>query len=288
MRKRFLSAALLLLFLAAVVWINDKKLDRHMDRQETWFEDYKVISHALGGIDGKDYTNSYEALELSYEKGQRVVEADFLFTADGTLVLRHYWKDDLGQENFDGTAPTLEEFKSTPIFDVYTPMTAEELVAYMSSHEDLYLVTDVKHKMKSTTFQDTMKEFVKIAKQIDASVLERVIVQIYCEDDYKKMEKIYHFESYIFTLYKLPKEYKDQYEKITEFCRKSGISVVTMPAKWIKDKADIEELTESDIKVYVHTVNEQEEAVKMFGMGVTGIYTDYLYESDFQNPDVQN
>lgn len=288
MRKRFFSAALLLLFLAAVVWINDRKLDRHIDREETWFEDYKVISHACGGIDGKDYTNSYEALELSYEKGQRVVEADFLFTSDGALVLRHYWKDDLGQENFDGTAPTLEEFKSTPIFGVYTPMTAEDFVAYMSSHEDLYLVTDVKHKMKSTTFEDTMKEFVKIAKQIDASVLERVIVQIYCEDDYKKMEKIYPFASYIFTLYKLPKQYKDNYGKIAEFCKESGISVVTMPAKWIKEKADIEELTENDIRVYVHTVNEQEEAVKMLGMGVTGIYTDYLYESDFQNPDVQN
>lgn len=292
-KKRFLLAVLLLLLLAATVWIikdrNVLELDRNMaKRKETWFEDYKVISHALGGIDGKDYTNSYEALEFSYEKGQRVVEADFLFTADGTLVLRHYWKDDLGQENFDGTAPTLEEFKSTPIFGAYTPMTAEELTAYMSSHEDLYLVTDVKHKLKSTTFEDTMKEFVKIARKTDPSILKRVIVQIYCEEDYRKMEKIYPFESYIFTLYKLPKEYKDQYGKIAEFCKKTGISVVTMPAKWIKDKTDIEELTGNDIKVYVHTVNEQEDAVKMFGMGVNGIYTDYLYESDFQNLDVQH
>ena len=296
MKKKFVLLAVLffLLLAAGIVWlIKDQNILEYYyyrnaaNRQETWFEDYKVISHALGGIDGKDYTNSYEALEFSYEKGQRVVEADFLFTSDGTLVLRHYWKDDLGQENFDGSAPTLEEFKATPIFSAYTPMTAEELMVYMSSHEDLYLVTDVKHKMQSTTFEDTMKEFVKLARQTDASILERVIVQIYCEDDYKKMEKIYPFESYIFTLYKLPKEYKDQYGKIAEFCKKAGISVVTMPAKWIADKSDIEELTGNDIKVYVHTVNEYEEAAKMMELGVHGIYTDYLYESDFQNPDVQ-
>lgn len=212
-----------------------------------------------------------------------MVEADFLFTADGTLVLRHYWKDDLGQENFDGSAPTLEEFKASPIFEAYTPMTAEELVAYMSSHQDLYVVTDVKHKIKSTDFEDAMKEFVKIAKKTDSSVLERVIVQIYCEEDYGKMEKIYPFASYIFTLYKLPKQYKDQYGKIADFCKKARISVVTMPAKWITDKSDIEELTENDIKVYVHTVNEYEEAAKMLKLGVNGIYTDYLYESDFQD-----
>ncbi len=284
MKKRyFLLAVLLLVFLGwGVLIVKDKNISEPTgrNRQETWFENYKVISHALGGIDGKDYTNSFEALEYSYEKGQRVLEADFLFTSDDVLVLRHYWKDDLGQENSDGSAPTLEEVKNTPIYSAYTPVMAEELVRYMSSHKDLYLVTDVKHKLKSTTFEDAIKEFVKIAGKTDPSILERVIVQIYCEEDYAKMEKIYPFESYIFTLYKLPKEYKDQYGKIAEFCKKAGISVVTMPAKWIKDKSDIEELTENDIKVYVHTVNEQEEAVKMLGYGVNGIYSDYLYESD--------
>ena len=283
-KKYFLLTVLFLVFLSsAVLIVEDKNVLERIDRknrQETWFEDYKVISHALGGIDGKDYTNSYEALEHSYEKGQRVVEADFLFTSDDVLVLRHYWKDDLGQEDFDGSAPTLEKFKATPIFSDYTPMTAEDLAAYMSFHKDLYLVTDVKHKMKSTTFEDAIKEFVKIAKKTDPSILKRVIVQIYCEEDYSKMEKIYPFESYIFTLYKLPKEYKDQYGKIAEFCKKAGISVVTMPAKWIKNKSDIEELTENGIKVYVHTVNEYEEALTMLGLGVNGIYTDYLYESD--------
>lgn len=39
-------------------------------------------------------------------------------------------------------------------------------------------------------------------------------------------------------------------------------------------------MTENDIKVYVHTVNEYKEAVKMLGFGVNGIYLDYLYESD--------
>lgn len=105
MKKRyFLLAALLLVFLSSIILVvRDKNILERIERkrenrQETWFEDYKVISHALGGIDGKDYTNSFEALQYSYEQGQRVVEADFLFTSDDVLVLRHYWKDNLGRK----------------------------------------------------------------------------------------------------------------------------------------------------------------------------------------------
>lgn len=76
------------------------------------------------------------------------------------------------------------------------------------------------------------------------------------------------------------KAYRDQYGKVADFCKNNGISVVTIPVEWIEDKTDIEQLTENDIKVYVHTVNEYKEAVKMLGFGVNGIYLDYLYESD--------
>lgn len=269
-KKYFLLAVLFLLFLAAAAWAEKEKhvlgrIEREItnSRRKPWFEEYKVISHALGGIDGKDCTNSYEALEYSYEKGQRVVEADFCFTSDGVLVLQHYWKDDAGEDELSGNAPTLEEFKAAPILGTYTPMTAEELVIYMSSHKDLYLVTDVKHKMKSTTFEEAMEEFVKIAKKIDSSVLKRVIVQIYCGKDYSKMEKIYPFYNYIFTLYKREKAYRNQYGKVADFCKKNEISVVAMPVKWIENKTDIEPLTENGIKVYVHTVNEYDETMKM-------------------------
>lgn len=294
-KKYFLLVVLFLLFLAAAVLIEKEKhvlgrIEREITntRRKPWSEEYKVISHALGGIDGKDCTNSFEALEYSYENGQRVVEADFCFTSDGVLVLQHYWKDDSGKDELLGNAPTLEEFKQTAILGSYTPMTAEELIIYMSSHKDLYLVTDVKHKIKSTTFEEAMEEFVETAKRIDASVLKRVIVQIYRGKDYYQMEKIYPFYNYIFTLYKGENAYRNQYGKVADFCNNHGISVVTMPAKWIEDQADIKELTENDIRVYVHTVNEYEQAVKMLEFGVNGIYSDYLYERDLTDDDVQN
>lgn len=280
---------LFVLFIAmgAVLAIKDENFFLRMKRnwisKENWFLEYKTISHALGGIDGKDYTNSLEALEYSYAKGQKVVEADFRFTEDGVLVCRHDWKDDLGQDSISGNSkPDLETFKSSLIFDAYTPMSAEDLIEWMSAHEDVYLVTDVKHSLKSSGFEKTIKEFVRLAKNKDASILNRVIIQIYCEEDFEKIEKIYPFESYIFTLYKKPEEYKNQYDKVSVFCKEKGISVVTMPANWIESAEDIEPLLENNIHVYVHTLNDLETVGQMLALGVNGIYTDFLYENDIR------
>ena len=59
------------------------------DEENAWYTKYQFISHAGGGIDGKLYSNSLEAWELSYSNGNRVFDSDMMFTKDGELVLRH-------------------------------------------------------------------------------------------------------------------------------------------------------------------------------------------------------
>ena len=47
------------------------------------------MAHALGGIDGENYTNSKEALGSNYNKGVRLSEVDINLTADDKLVCVH-------------------------------------------------------------------------------------------------------------------------------------------------------------------------------------------------------
>lgn len=63
--------------------------------EECW--KYNVIAHSGGGIEGKVYTNSKEAMELAYSNGTRMFDIDLRFTSDEKLVLRHSWTDDLEQ-----------------------------------------------------------------------------------------------------------------------------------------------------------------------------------------------
>lgn len=54
-----------------------------------WYKKYHIISHGGGEIGGKCNTNSAEAWEKSYLKGNRIFDADLAFTGDHILVLRH-------------------------------------------------------------------------------------------------------------------------------------------------------------------------------------------------------
>lgn len=50
---------------------------------------YKYVAHALGGVGGKTYTNSPQALEHNYNKGFRVFEVDLDLSSDDELIAWH-------------------------------------------------------------------------------------------------------------------------------------------------------------------------------------------------------
>ena len=96
-------------------------------------DDYanRFIAHAGGAIDGIKYTNSIEALNLSYSKGCKLFELDLVETADGKIVAKH-----------DPTKLTEKEFMSRLIRGKYTPMNMESINDWFRNHPDAILVTD--------------------------------------------------------------------------------------------------------------------------------------------------
>lgn len=96
--------------------------------------------HALGSIDGIPNTNSREALENSYQQGNRLLECDMIMTSDRELVACHdwiFWRQNTGVERPSGLEkgeiyiPTLEVFMEHKFLGKYTPLSFADLALFL-------------------------------------------------------------------------------------------------------------------------------------------------------------
>ncbi|MBR6602599.1 MAG: hypothetical protein IKK94_01145, partial [Clostridia bacterium] len=95
-----------------------------------------LIAHAGGAVYGYRLTNSLEALDASYENGFRVFELDFEVTGDGEYVLLHDWESMAERMLFGEGKMTLDEFKNAEKFASLTLLSLDELLSWLSVHED--------------------------------------------------------------------------------------------------------------------------------------------------------
>ena len=103
----------------------------------------RFIAHAGGIINGKKYTNSLEALNLSYSKGYRLFELDIIKTSDDFFVAAHdwtHWSKAVGLDK--ARIPTLEEFMNSKIYNQFSPMSMKDINKWFLIHDDAILVTD--------------------------------------------------------------------------------------------------------------------------------------------------
>jgi len=89
------------------------------------------IAHAGGAIDGINYTNCLEALNLSYSKGCKLFELDLSLTTDGKIVASH-----------GAPGITEAEFMDRLIAGKYTPLNMEAINDWFRNHPDAILITD--------------------------------------------------------------------------------------------------------------------------------------------------
>ncbi len=242
--------------------------------QHKWYNQYTYIAHAMGRIDGKDYTNSKDAFEKTYQEGHRVFEVDFSITSDNQIVLKHDWTSEHGLPDFEeGYIPTLQEFKEAKIWGKYTTMDMADLLQIMVEYPDIYIVTDSKsgeYKEVVEQFRQMKEMLQKYSERERKSIQKRIIVQIYNDDMYAGVESVMHFDNYIYTLYQRG---CNNLEQLTEFCIKNQIQVVTIPYTWWTEEIQ-ETLEEQGLSVWVHTINSKEQVDEFAGNGVNGFYTD--------------
>ena len=233
----------------------------------------RYIAHALGGVGGKTYTNSPQALEHNYNKGFKVFEVDLDFTSDDELIAWHSFdKDSLKKmgisEKYASKKPTLEEFKQIKSYGKYNTMTFKDIVSYMEKYKDIYVVVD----LKQAEDDKVRKLYKRIVEEASPEVLDRIIPQIYRESTYNEVMNIYDFKSAIYTCYTMKNMDENQ---VTNFCAMKGIKVLTVDYTFFTPSL-VERCNAKGIKLYMNTYNDTPTVNSYKKKGVYGFYTDFL------------
>lgn len=222
------------------------------------------IVHGGGTVLGYDnqwhsVTNSAEALENAYIRGNRVVELDFLRTIDKKIYCLH---DDYKFWLADGTLQsgigTREEILSGRSQGGLTPLTLEGLVDFMRLHPDLYVVTDTKTAM--VYLLDAINEMAP-------DVRDRFIVQIYEDNDYN-VAKSRHFDNIIYTLYRHSKDI----DALRSFAYSHDLTAFTFDQSlwsWTNWRG---KLAATGVPICIHTVDGDSKYQYVEG-GALAVYT---------------
>ena len=241
-----------------------------------------VIAHGMGMIDGVTTLNCLEGFQQQYAKGVRVFEVDLRQTSDLQVVLRHDWRA-LWQEGVsEWEIPTLEEFRAKPLLEKYTALSFRDLLLLMVEYPDICIITDSKFtdaEIVTLQFEAMLRDARELGLE---SLFDRIVVQIYSELMFKVVNNIRKFPHYIYTLYNTGFDPKlESFEKVAAFCSENGIDGVTMWSYWWKEEfAPVAQ--QSGLSVYVHTVNDREQAKSLIASGVSGVYTDEIVPDDLR------
>lgn len=281
-KKKIIATVVMIVALIMILVIT---LNKEEEQSASGFEAHKIVAHAMGGINGYAYTNAWEAFVANYERGTRVFEVDFLLSKDDQLVARHEWSGNmsklLGQldvlpANKQGVALDYKEFMDSPILNIYSPIDVEKLLDLMQHYPDAYIVTDTK-EIRPELINKQFTLLVEAAQERDPELLDRIVPQIYNQSMLDEINKVYSFPEALYTLY----QSKDTDEQVIEFVNKTGVDI-TMPVSRAT-KSLVKKLKKAGARIYVHTVNEEDEIRELARMGIDGFYTDFVPEEDLIN-----
>ncbi|MBE0339356.1 phosphatidylinositol-specific phospholipase C/glycerophosphodiester phosphodiesterase family protein [Paenibacillus sp. 23TSA30-6] len=279
--KRLIAAVILLMLIGTfLLAYKGPSTEEH-----TGFTTHRVISHAMGAVDGLAYTNAREAFMNNYKKGSRVFEVDLMFTSDGHLVARHEWTESfteqmqqeqaVGKEQ-GGKPWSYEQFKNTPIYGSYTPVDWNDVLDLLEKYPDAYVVTDTKEQ-DPAQIKQLFAQLTRQTQEKNPELLSRIVPQIYDEEMLRTLRSIYPYTSIIYTLYAT----EDTDDQIIRFVQQNDITAVTLPENRVSG-ALVESLRQAGAVCYVNTINDLKDAADYEQMGVRGFYTDVLTEKELQ------
>ena len=223
------------------------------------------IAHEGGGIDGKTYTNSKEALDQSIQRGYRLFELDLSETTDGNLVAAHDWlsyREKTSDTIHEDKAMTSADYASRKILNSYTPLTSNDIKNYFIHNKNLYFVTD-----KSNNFALIQSLF---------PFHDRLFVEVFGIPNYVKAI-VYGIQRPMYAMGPV---------RLGEFLERVKISIlgikyITANTTTVKRHPELfSRLKEEGVKIFIYTSNDPDfitYAIKNYN---ATIYTDFW---DIQN-----
>ncbi|MDR1914045.1 MAG: hypothetical protein LBQ68_06125, partial [Clostridiales bacterium] len=176
----------------------------------------------------------------------------------------------------DGLSDTYAVFSSGKIRDRFTPTSLQAILQFMSENTDSYLVTDTKSFEYTTEQMLTQFKVLYDSTIFMPSLRDRIIIQIYNQDMYYKINEIYKYPNILYTLYLTP----DSEKQVLEFVKKERIPVVVMPPERANE-AFVNNLNKLGVRIYLHTLNDLSDVKNWMTKGIWGVYTDSLLPNDF-------
>ncbi len=234
----------------------------------------RTIIHACGAIYDSagnlcTYTNSLEAIENTIDSGNRFIEVDFDFSADGYLVCTHELESPV----------TEAEFMSEKANGEFTHMNLDTVAKIMHNHPQIHVITDIKGNNVSGCSQIREKY---------PELTERFIIQVYHDSEYEEIREL-GFKYLIFTLYNTKPAERD-YPVLKKCFDAHDYVGLTFKHKWIAvNPSDYEGYdTESNsddfsdfssdmkrigVPIYTHTVDSIDTILYDLQYGAAAVYT---------------
>ena len=185
-------------------------------------EDGRIV-HAGGYVTLSDgtqvsYTNSLEALENCWRNGKHFCEIDLQETTDGTLICGHGDEDELVFGTGLPITASGADYLSCRIYGELTPLSAENLAAFMRGHPGFYVFTDVK--------TDNLRVCRRLAEAFP-DLRSRFIVQIQLPEEYETLREL-GFPYITYPIFKTPDEQRGLLQ-LTAFAENHELLALILP-----------------------------------------------------------
>lgn len=235
-----------------------KQISIHMENRDslTTLKKLGVIAHRGGSL-SHHRDNTLKAMSSSYAKGHRFFEIDLSWTRDGNLVATHDWRSLPAN-------PRLSEIDKRPALDElpnlagYKIPTLVEICAWINSHHDAQLITDVKaYRMKS----------IELIKETCGT--KRIIIQIHNKGEYNHATA-HGFNQIILSRYTEENHPGNTYE----FIRENNVLGISIPHEFVP-YYDLNKIPKN-ICPLSHTINQDEVMKSLLNKGYCAVYTDTL------------
>lgn len=257
-KKRVTKFNLLVLTLSATIIVSSILffiLEKKNDQHET-----VVIAHRGFMVEGVE--NSLTAIEEAKKVGAEIVEIDVQQTNDGEFIVFHDKSlSRLTNENDLTYDLSLEEFTKTIVMaDGYVDRIASlEQVLDVSSALNIKLLIEMKTHGFET--EDFLQRFIELLRKYDA--LDIHYVQ---SPDLPVMAMLEQLEPRIHTGY--------VFSIANDELPESDVDFISMKQSFATEKIQ-QQVNEQNKKLFVWTINEEQDMQRFYERNVDGIITDY-------------
>lgn len=242
-----------------------------------------LMAHAFGGMDGKTYHNTSQALEHGIKNGYQYFETDLSYTIDGRLVLCHGWTEANCKHTGLNYRPDFKFMTYRRIMKMKVHgnpiINARHFFKWMKKNPQYTFEIDF-HNIAGVEVKNRIATMLSDCKSDrNEEILDRLLIQAYSRQMYEDIDSVCHFKHY---QYLVGKNIHDL-DNIITYALDQGICVLALRTNLAKPRL-VRKIRNAGLYVMCYTVNQDLAAAqKLLDSGVNTLCTDFITEEMLKN-----